>query len=88
VDARLRIKKVRERLYRGYCVPEADLAAAFALLQERREAIYALYRDDVGRLLEPRVVKETLAYFDQFYETIGDPRAAKRHITEACIGNG
>ena len=86
VDPKLPIKNVRERIYRGYCVPQEDLDAALALFRGRREAIYALYRDDVGRLLEPRVVEATLAYFDAFYRTIDDPRATKRQIVDACIG--
>jgi hypothetical protein len=88
VDPKLPIKSVRERVYRGYCVPQEDLAAALALFRERREAIYALYRDDVGRLLEPRVVEATLAYFDAFYRTVDEPRATKRQIVDACIGYG
>jgi hypothetical protein len=88
VDPKLPIKNVRERIYRGYCVPPEDLAAVLALFRERREAIYALYRDDVGKLLEPRVVEATLAYFDAFYRTLDDPRATRRQIAESCIGFG
>ena len=87
-DPKLPIKRVRERVYRGYCVPEAEFAAAFALLRERRAAIYALYADEIGRLLDPGVVKSTLSYFDDFYRTIDDPRAAKRLIVDACVTGG
>jgi len=88
VDPKLPIKKVRERIYRGYCVPPEHLAAVLALFRERRQAIYALYRDDVGRLLDPKVVEATLAYFDEFYRTIDHPREAKRAIADACVTGG
>lgn len=92
VDARyarpnviLPIKHVRERLYRGYCAPPEAYAPVFALFEERREAIYALYADEIGRLLEPAAARRTLAYFDEFYATIRDPGLAKRRIMDACL---
>jgi hypothetical protein len=56
----------------------------FTLFRERKDAIYALYADPIGRLVEPRRVRETLAYFDEFYATINSPRAAKRDVVDAC----
>jgi hypothetical protein len=85
-DPRLHIRNVRQRIYRGYCVPDDVYPRVFALFNARKDAIYALYRDPVGRLLRPRVVDETLAYFDEFYKTINDPSSAKYRIVEACIG--
>jgi hypothetical protein len=86
VDPKLNIKDVRDRLYRGYCVPEEAMRRTFALFQEKKDAIYALYsKDDViGRHLKPNLARETLQYFDEFYKIIGDPRQAKRHITDMC----
>jgi hypothetical protein len=85
-DPKLAIKDVRERVYRGYCVPEEQYARVFALFNEKKDAIYALYHDQLGGLLEPRVVKQTLEYFDEFYRTINDRRSARRQIIEACVG--
>jgi hypothetical protein len=81
----VRIKHVRERIYRGYCVPTEQYAAVFALFNEKKDEIYALYRDGLGSLLTPRVVDETLAYFDEFYRTINSPRDARRAIADACL---
>ena len=47
--------------------------------------LYALYADSIGKLMDRGNVRSTLKYFDEFYETIGDSRAAKRSIIEACI---
>lgn len=82
----LRIKRVTERLMRGYCTEPANFERAFALFREKKESIYALYRDSFGNLLKPNDVQNTLKYFDDFYETINEPRFAKRYIVEACLG--
>ena len=84
-DTSLRIKRVRDRQFRGYCVEHDQYAKVFALLTEKKDAIYTLYRDEIGRLLTPRIVEETLKYFDDFYQTIGDPSAVKRRMLDDCI---
>lgn len=83
-DPSLEISRVRDRLFRGYCASAGEYAPIFAKFSEKKEAIYALYHDDVGKLLRPNIVDETLKYFDEFYKTINDPRAAKREILENC----
>ena len=55
---------------------------SFAVFVEKRPQIYALYNDEIGKLINPGTVKETLRYFDEFYETINDPRSARRSIIE------
>lgn len=85
VDPRLSVTRVRDRLFRGFCTPRDTFTKVFALFNEKRPQIYALYADQVGSLLDRRVAKETLRFFDDFYETINDPRSARRNIFEACI---
>jgi hypothetical protein len=82
----LRIKKVTERLMRGYCTSPANFDRAFALFRAKKDSIYALYHDSFGSLLRPDDVKYTLKYFDEFYETIDNPRFAKRYVVDACLG--
>lgn len=86
VDPRLPIKRVRERLYRGYCVADEVFPKVFALFDAKKQAIYALYGDSLGRLLAPDAVRGTLEYFDDFYRVIDDPRSAKREIVDECLG--
>ena len=86
VDPRLTVKRVRDRLYRGYCTTPDHYAAVFALFNERKEAILGLYRDRLGALLKPDIARETIAYFEEFYKTINDPRRAKYAIVDACLG--
>ena len=85
-DPRLSIRRVRDRLYRGYCVPAAMYPIAIERFVARKDSIYALYRDEIGSLLRPDRVKETLGYFDEFYQTLSDPKRVKREIIDQCLG--
>jgi hypothetical protein len=85
VDPKLPIMHVRDRLYRGYCHDPQDFQKAFALFNEKRPAIYALYRDSIGSRLPKGTVNETLKYFDDFYDTINNPRRARREIIDGCL---
>jgi len=83
---KLGIRRVRDRLYRGYCFPDSNFTKAIALFNAKKDAIYALYHDKIGQLLKPDIVKETTEYIDDFYKTINNPRDAKRQLMEACFG--
>lgn len=87
-DPSLNIQNVRQRLFRGYCTDPAEYEKVFALFNEKRPAIYALYSDSVGKLIDNGTIKSTLRYFDDFYKTINDRRAAKNAIMEPCLGRG
>ncbi|MEO5589969.1 MAG: hypothetical protein ABIS03_10320, partial [Gemmatimonadaceae bacterium] len=84
-DPKLPIKRVRDRLFKGYCREGEDYAKAIATFNDKKNAIYALYSDSVGKMLRPKIVKETLEYYDEFYKTINDPRRIKREIGESCV---
>lgn len=84
----LPIRSVRTRHFRGACLPAVHYERAAALLRERRDAIRALYTDEVGRLLRPHTVKRTLEFFDDFYRLIGDSRRMKRDVLGACVKDG
>jgi hypothetical protein len=83
----LPIRRVTERIMRGYCTEPANYEKAFALFKEKKDAIYALYRDSLGALMKPQVVEKTLKYFDEFYEVINNPRLSSRFIIQACLAN-
>lgn len=84
-DPKLPIQNVRFRLFRGYCTNPEEYAKAIARFNEKKDAIYGLYSDEIGKMLKPRVVESTLKYFDEFYKTINDPKRAKREINEDCV---
>ncbi len=81
-DAKLNIRSVRERLFRGFCRPEEFFQQARQDLIEHKEEIYALYRNLEG--LDPKVLEKTIEYFDDFYEIMEDDKKFKREILDEC----
>jgi len=84
-DPKLSIGRVRERLFRGYCGPEAEWTKVIDQFKEKKESIYALYSDTIGKLMKPDLVKNTLEYYDDFYKVINDPKAVRREIVKPCV---
>jgi hypothetical protein len=84
-DPKLSIGRVRERLFRGYCVPPEEYTKVFDQFRQAKDGIYALYQDPIGKLMRKDDVDQTLKYYDEFYKTINNPREAKNEIVKACI---
>ena len=87
VDPSLRINRVRERLFRGFCPqdvnrPPADYEAVYDLFRERQEEISELWRGLES--LDRKRLEETLKYFDEFYDTINDPRRIESRMMRDC----
>lgn len=81
-DARLPIRTVRERLYRGYCRVRVELDPVLALFNQKKEDIYALWNGQEG--LAEKTRQQALQYFDEFYKIINDPRAVEREFIRNC----
>jgi hypothetical protein len=79
------VPNVRTRKFLAPCELAPEFPAAVAELVAKKDAIYALYRDDVGKLLNPSVVRSTLEYFDDFYEQVRNPQEAERNVFRRCI---
>lgn len=88
VDPVLPIAQVRQRYFQGFCVGAPVFTTVFALFNQKQDAIYALYRDELGRLLQRKTVDETLKYFDAFYRILNDPRQVKKEIVDVCVRRG
>jgi hypothetical protein len=84
-DPKLPIPTVRQRMYRGYCADPYQFDKVVQLFKDKKSEIYALYSDPIGKLLDHGTVRSTLKYYDEFYETLDDPRLLKKYITGVCI---
>lgn len=84
-DPKLSIRRVRDRLFRGYCQSYDNYEKAMAKFNEQKDAIYALYTDEIGKRINPKTVEGTLKYYDEFYKTINDARGAKKEIGQDCV---
>lgn len=85
-DQSLKIRSVRQRKFRGYCALSNEYPKLLPLFREKKDAIYALYGDEIGRLIDAGRVRETLAYFDEFYAMIATPETAQKEFLNDCVG--
>jgi hypothetical protein len=86
-DESLPIRRVRERLFRGFCPDNMNLGPedydpVYAYFIEKKDEIYELWRSQEG--LGEDLVKDSLKYFDDFYETLSDPRRIQRDMMATC----
>ena len=81
-DERLGITSVRQRLFRGYCRRPGEYEEILKIFQDKKEVIYGIYRS--CDLLDEKQLKGTLAYYDQFYDIINDPRQVRSNFYESC----
>ncbi len=80
----LGLTSVQERIYRGVCLPLADFDETITLFNDKRTAIYKAYTDCI--LLQPKYIKQTLAYLDSFYKIINNKKLRKFELEQPCIG--
>jgi hypothetical protein len=85
-DARLGIRFVTERLYRGPCLPDATWAPIFARFMAARPRIEATYASLTG--LDTRHRQAALTFLGEFYRIIGEPKSAHRAVSDTCLPKG
>ena len=77
----LKIDRVAQRLYRGFCGGNVQLNATLALLQANKSQMYATLDHDK---LSSRTVKKMHRFMDGFYKTVEDPKKLERKIIDKC----
>ena len=83
----LLMKSTLERRYRGYCMPEMEqFTSVFELFNQHKNEFYAVYEDNP--LLDSKYVEKTIKFFDEFFETINDPKKAEKAFTYPCDRSG
>ena len=78
----VRIRSVRDRVYRGRCSNNEQLPATFARFQEKKSEIYGVIDELTG--LDRRNRLQVTAYLDEFYELIEDPKEVDKEIVRNC----
>ena len=81
-DPRLRIRSVRQRLYRGPCYTSELMAATLARVIEQRDAIRAEYESLKG--MDGKKLAESLEYLDEFFDIAENPAKANRELRGVC----
>ncbi|MEQ1728518.1 MAG: hypothetical protein ABL982_09055 [Vicinamibacterales bacterium] len=78
----LNLATVRERLYRGPCLAEENLAPYLTRTRGMRDAVVGLY-DQIPNL-DAGYRKDARGYLDQFFKIIEKPGDAKRAFIDGC----
>jgi len=83
----LELSSIRDRRYRGYCIDNIKIFdSTIARYNRLKDAIYNLYKN--CPLLDPKYLKSTLRYLDEFYATINNPNDLNREFTYPCNKEG
>ncbi len=80
----LKMRSVKQRLYRGYCHSDGILEANIEFFNAQKKDIFDLWKNTIG--LNSLTRKESLTYLKSFYEIINDPNKLRRQIHEKCRG--
>ena len=80
----LPIRRVTQRLYRGYCASNPGLEGARRAFLDQEQALYDLVKTESR--LEPGPQKKALKYLEGFFEIIRDDKAFQREIVKECRG--
>lgn len=81
-DELLGTKSVRERVYRGVCLPDPGLLKSAEQILQKKDAIYALYEQDT--LMSKTNKRNTIRYLDEFFTILESKNSFKRNILNAC----
>lgn len=82
----LRIRSVRDRLYRGYCVEGLDYEGIAAHFRERKAAVLALV-DQIPGMTED-TAEDSRKYLNEFFEILEDQGRYERNVVSRCRSLG
>ena len=80
----LRVRNVRQRLFRGFCRYNDTLTQAAEQFREKKTDILALFENDPH--LSNKTRQKALAYIEGFYTILNDPNRYKKYLTDNCRG--
>ena len=80
----LKVRSLRQRLYRGFCRFNDQLPQTVALFNDKKTDILALFENNPH--LADRTREDTVEYIEDFYEIINNPKRFERDIIDKCRG--
>jgi hypothetical protein len=78
----LKIRSVRQRIFRGYCQSESALQAARAQILAAQETILSLVKSD--QVLSKSGIKKTLRYVTESFKHFREDKIWNKNILQAC----
>jgi len=80
----LKVRNIRQRLFRGFCAQNNTLPQAVERFQKKKPEIMALFEENTHMTNANQ--KRAISYLEDFYEVLDDPERFKREITDKCRG--
>jgi hypothetical protein len=80
-DYRLGTKSVTERVWRGPCISKESLDQMVTFFNGRKEAIYKAASQEG---IDPKLLKDTIKYLDEFFKMLNDPYKANGELRVKC----
>jgi hypothetical protein len=82
-NPKLKIKKVTQRLYRGYCMHNEQLPGVIDRMTENRDAIASLVEHQEGLLAGSRATASR--YIDKFYDRVSAYAEVEKNLIRECL---
>jgi hypothetical protein len=80
----LRVRNIRQRLYRGFCLYDDEMPKTIALFNEKKTDIIALFQDNPH--LTDYMRSDAIKYIEDFYKIINNPKRLNKDIIDKCRG--
>jgi hypothetical protein len=80
--AKLELRNVRQRIYRGFCTDLEVLNGALDEFRAKREALLSIAGDT--DYVSRRSARKGVSYLEDFYDVIDNPKHLKKKIIEVC----
>ncbi len=80
----LKVRNIRQRLYRGFCAFNDELPETRTLFNEKKADILALFKNNPH--LSERSRDDAIDYIEDFYSIINNPNRLEKDITDKCRG--
>jgi hypothetical protein len=81
---RLKVRSVRQRLYRGYCLFDDAWPQTVELFNAKKADILALFKNNTHLTSKSR--QSAVGYIEGFYAIVNNPERFKKEITDKCRG--
>ncbi len=80
------LEHITQRLYLGMCRAAGELEKQIPLFQEKKATFYQIIND--FPYLDKKEKKEMIAYLDDFYRVLDNPKSFRRNILDKCRAEG
>ena len=80
----VKVRSVRQRIYRGYCIHNSQALAAAADMRAKRGAIEGVFSQVTG--MDEKTRRESLKFLADFFSDIATDDSVRSKVLKDCIG--